>query len=241
MLQPLLARISLRYPWIATPFLLCGGCNLFADTSSPMPLEIHGNPQTAERVVILLPGIRDRGDKFIESGFVDDAREWIDNQKLALIVADAHVGYYRERNITERLVADILGRWPDRKFIFAGVSLGGFGSLTVARLEPGRIESILLLAPFLGERPFMERLSAGAPRPMPDDDLMEAELTAIWQFLISTNRPDIFLAYGQDDSFSPFYRRLKELQPAIQMHITDGGHDWPTWRRHWNHWLQVQS
>lgn len=237
MLQPLLAKISLRYPWIATPFLLCGGCNLFAETSVPMPLAVYGDPSQARQVVVLLPGIRDRGEDFADAGFIRDAQSHIDSGRLALIAVDAHVGYYRERTVTERLVEDILHRWPDRQFIFAGISLGGFGSLTVARRHPERIESLLLLAPFLGEKPFLQRLERGSPDAQPDDDALAQELVGIWQFLLSPQAPPYVLAYGNDDSFQPFYQHLSGQRPELTPLRIEGGHDWDTWRALWQRWL----
>lgn len=233
-----IAKLSLRYPWIATPFLLfCGGCNLFAETTTPMSMEIIGDPDSADRVVVMLPGIRDRGEKFIDAGFVDDARPLIESKHLALIIADAHVGYYRERSVTERLVEDILQRWPDRQFIFAGISIGGFGSLTVARRHPERIESLLLLAPFLGEKPFLERLGNGPPAAQADDDELLQELVPIWAFLMGDTRPPITLGYGLDDNFAPFYSLLESRQADIHFQTIEGDHDWNTWRKLWQRWL----
>lgn len=238
MLQSLFARLTLRYPWLAAPFLLCGGCNLFAETVSPMPLQIFGDPDKADQVVVMLPGIRDRGSDFIVEGFVEDARPLINEGRLALVVADAHVGYYRDRTVTQRLVEDILDRWPRRKLGFAGISLGGFGALTVARQHPGRIDSLLLLAPFLGEKPFLQRVASGRPQPMQGDEPLQQELVHIWQFLLGKDIPDITLAYGRDDSFMAHYTALRRLGADFPMPSIEGGHNWNTWRTLWRQWLK---
>ncbi len=233
-------RLIMRPPWLAAPFLMfCGGCNLFAETTQPMPVQIFGDPAQADHVIVLLPGIRDRGTDFIDKGFVADARPLIEQDRVALLVADAHVGYYRKRIVTERLKSDVLDAWPQRKLVLAGISLGGFGALTVARRFPARIESLLLLAPFLGEEEFLQRSASGPPEPRPGDEELQQELVPIWRFLLGREHPPVTLVYGEDDDFSAHYQALQRLGADFPMQSIEGDHDWKTWRKLWRQWLQT--
>jgi pimeloyl-ACP methyl ester carboxylesterase len=221
------------------PLMNSGCAALFQPkTVSPMPFEVFGDINKAEHVVVLLPGIRDRGEDFTKQGFIDIARPLLaQHPQTALIAADAHWGYYRERIVHERLARDILDRYPGKRFSFVGISLGGFGALLMAAEQPERIERLVLLSPFLGadDYEYLNRLKTEGPVDKAGDEDLIAALNRVWRGLGDRQRSlPITLAYGRQDSFVPYYEQLKSLDPVnIEFVAIDGAHDWTAWRSLW--------
>lgn len=82
------------------------GCAYLRSASAPMTslAVTHGEPRDC--LVVLLPGMGDSPEHFLAHDFAGDARE----NRLAcdFVLPDAHLTYYREQTIAERLVADVL-------------------------------------------------------------------------------------------------------------------------------------
>lgn len=225
---------------IAALLLLVPGCTAIFQpkTITPIAFKQFGNTNNPKHIAILLPGIRDRIDVFEKNGFIEIARPLLEkNPDTALIVVDAHWGYYRERKIVERLTQDIVNQHPNAKLTFVGASLGGFGSLLMAMEHSHRVESLVLLAPFLGEDDYsyLDRLKTQGIVDLPDDEDLTLALNRSWKFLLNPQRKvAISIAYGTEDSFAPYYGFLMRQTPAlIQIESVQGGHDWETWRSVW--------
>ncbi len=207
-------------------------------TEASLPYEIYGDIGSAKHVTVLLPGIRDRITDFTDKGFITIAapllEEFPDN---ALITVDAHWGYYRERVIDQRLAEDILARYPDKTFTFVGISLGGFGSLLMATKHSERIDKLMLLSPFMGDDDYkyLTRLKKTGPVDRDGDEDLESALNNAWRFMSDSKRKTpIYLGYGQDDDFVPYYDHLRAMKPEnIQFLEIRGDHDWETWRTLW--------
>lgn len=207
-------------------------------TETPIPYETFGNISAASHVTVLLPGIKDRIGTFVDEGFVDIAKPLLEEfPHSALITVDAHFGYYLERNIHIRLAEDLLIRYPDKKFTFVGISLGGLASLLVAEEHSQRIDKLIMLSPFLGDDgyEFLGHLQSQGPHDSDGDDDIARTLNRIWRYLLSDGRQiPVYVAYGQDDKFVPYYDHLRAQKPGqIQFLEIRGGHDWNTWRVLW--------
>ncbi|MGH8530476.1 MAG: alpha/beta fold hydrolase [Nevskiales bacterium] len=206
--------------------------------AEPMPSSSYGEVTQAQEIVVLLPGIKDRGADFDDEGFVAAAKPLIQQRRLALIAADAHFGYYRARTVYQRLYEDVLKPLPPTPITLAGISLGGFGALGLARRHPERVRRLLLLAPFLGDDAFIERLRRDGLAARKNDEAFEQELLAAWRYLSTPRKlPQIELWYGAGDDFAPAYALLHQKNPQLTMHALDGGHDWHTWLALWKSWL----
>ena len=78
----------------------------------------------------MLPGAYSLPQEFVDEGFVQALRE----RRIAAdtCIADAHLGYFSDRSVLERLRVDVIGparRQGYRRIWLVGISLGGFGAL----------------------------------------------------------------------------------------------------------------
>jgi pimeloyl-ACP methyl ester carboxylesterase len=200
----------------------------------------------ADRVaMVMLPGAGDRGRDLVEQGFVRALRQ----RGLAVdtIVADARFDHYLERSVVAELERDIIA--PLRtggtaRIWLMGISLGCTGALSYARAHAGTIEGMILLAPFLGTRGLIAEITeAGGLRNWqpgilaPQDD--ERRLLAwLRQYRAGDPAlPRICLGYGTGDRYAPASLLLAQQLPAQYVMTVEGGHDWPTWLKLWERWL----
>ena len=200
----------------------------------------------ADRVaLVMLPGAGDRGQDLVEQGFVRALRR----RGLAVdaMVAEARFDHYLERSVVAELERDIIAPLRTRgaaRIWLMGISLGCTGALSYARAYAGAIEGVILLAPFLGTRGLIAEITqAGGLRNWqpgtlaPEDD--ERRLLA-WLKQYSAGDPAlprICLGYGTGDRYVPASLLLAQQLPAQQVMTVEGGHDWPTWLKLWERWL----
>ena len=206
-------------------------------------------PQSgAERILlVMLPGVRDRPEDFIQQGFVRALRE----RGLPVDVAavDAHMDYYLERKVIDRLHTDVLApaREKYQRIWLLGISLGGMGSLLYAREHPGRIEGIILLAPYLGTRGTIADvtrdggLARWRPGSIGEEDDERRLLAWLKEYRADDpSLPAIYLGYGTSDRFAPASALLAAQLPGGHVVTAEGGHDWPTWSTLWRDILDLQ-
>lgn len=198
----------------------------------------------AETLLVLLPGSYSLPEDFVREGFVRTVRD----EALAadLLLVDAHVGYYRDRSVVDRLHADVIRPAKARGYRsvwIAGISIGAVGAMLYADEHPGELDGVVLLAPFLGSRlNVLDIENAGglsrwvASPPSPDEEVDRR----LWRWLKGQTDPaepvrkiPIYQGYGVDDRFAYNNRLLsRELAPA-RVYTSEGGHDWPAWREVW--------
>jgi len=174
--------------------------------------------------------------------------------RCELLAVAAHLGYYRNRSVLDRLHQDVI--LPARargveEIWLVGISLGGVGALLYEAEHPGEIAGAVLLAPFLGNPPIIEEVTAAGglagwkpgPAPAGEEDFQRR----LWRFLHARLTPPapstggagaapgrpaprLYLGWGEDDSFAGANRLLADALPAEAVLTVPGGHDWPPWR-----------
>ena len=200
----------------------------------------------ANTLLVLLPGSYSVPEEFEQEGFV----QAVHDHRLAadLLLVDAHVGYYHRRTIVDRLQADVIvpARARGYRHIWvAGVSIGGLGALLHAEAQPGELDGLVLLAPYLGT-PLVAKdianaggLAAWRAPPFP----VELDLDAgLWRWLqqqtsAGARGPQLWLGYGRSDRFAANAAVLQQALPATQVFTAPGGHDWPVWTGLWQRML----
>jgi|SRR6185503_9257125 len=202
--------------------------------------------QGAERVaLVMLPGARDRAQDLVEHGFVHALRQ----RRLAVdvVVADANFDHYLEHSVVAQLEQDIIAPLRNgglSRIWLMGISLGGTGALSYAREHSGAIEGVILLAPYLGTRGLIAEITrAGGLQQWqpgtitPEDD--ERRLLAWLRHCRAGDPglPRICLGFGTDDRYAPASTMLARQLPDSQIVTVPGGHDWATWLKLWEHWL----
>jgi pimeloyl-ACP methyl ester carboxylesterase len=246
-----LSRIFL--PALCTLLLLLTGCSFLRPATVPLAIDkdLASCSAKADTLLVFLPGAYSTIDEFVREGFVQEVRQ----RRIAadIVMADAHMAYYNNRTMIERLETDVLvpARTAGYRAIWlVGISVGGFGALIHEEQMPGGVTGIVALAPYLGERGLTREIAAAgglaawqAPAgPLPEDQ-MEAR---VWRWLQAQARLPagngslaLYLGYGTEDRFADSHRLLAAALPPGQVFTTPGGHDWAPWRRLWQQVLAV--
>ena len=227
---------------------LLGGCGLWRPTTVPMrTVKLDAACQTQPAtLLVFLPGSYSLPEDYLSHGFVDAVRRR--HVAADIVLVDAHLGYYSERTILDRLQLDVIDPARDagyRRIWLIGISVGAYGSFLHSAASPDRaagVEGIVAIAPYLGERRVSAAIEASGGlakwRPPPrlattteiDDDLL-------WQWLQTrvSQRPEpqLYLGYGDSDRFAFSDRLLGAELPSTHVFTASGGHDWPVWERLW--------
>lgn len=228
---------------LAFALLSSTGCGLFLG-STPTPIPTLASPLSATgRTDTLVVFLRGRGGSiadFEKKGMLPALREA--GVRADTIVVDAHLGYYFNRTAIIRLQADVLvpaRQQGYRRIVLVGVSLGGLGSLLCERDNPGSVDALVLLGPYLGDQDRLfdkieqaGGLAAWAAGRDPQAGGVEEQ---IWTFLgtKSATLPPTWLLSGRADPYARGHRLLAGLLPTTRVATQAGGHDWPVWRALW--------
>lgn len=224
-------------------FLFMGSV-IIMDGCSHTPLAIReyrfSDTERQKTVAIFLPG---RGGSMLDlehEGILAILR--LHQAPVDVMSVDAGLWLYIRRTLLDRLESDIMPKVREgqyRNVWLIGNSMGGLGSLLYARDHPGRIQGIILLAPFLGDEPILKEIAAtgGLLHWMPKDTSSDNYQRDVWIFLKACLQnqagayPRLFLLAGRDDRFHSGHRLLASVLSENQVYWADGGHDWKAWRR----------
>ncbi len=195
---------------------------------------------TRDVLLIMLPGAMHKPEDIIREGFVVALRER--RLPVSVVVADAHAGYYLDRNIVERLIEDIVIPACElgyRNIWLMGISLGGLGALMCARAHREHIQGVIVLAPYLGVPGTLHEVvragglkmwQPGQLAPTDDERHVLGWLKASGP---EASVPPIYLGYGEQDRFISASVLLRECLPPHCVAAIPGAHDWPTWIALW--------
>ncbi len=230
---------------------LLSGCLLPRSVEGPMKsvtdtLNCTPKPST---LIVLLPGAYDKPQDFIDQGFVVAVRNRHINADIQLI--DAHTGYYTNQQIVQRLEEEVVQPARDHGYTniwFAGISLGGYGSLLYSMNKPQALNGIILMAPFMGPRDIPAEIARlGGIKPWSGALSMQDSIdTQLWRSLKNyadpqARLPATYLGYGASDRFAKPNALLAEVLPQDRSFVIPGGHDWATWQQLWAHFLDSSA
>ena len=210
--------------------------------------DVYAGPEKAKCLLVFLPGSGDRAEHFVKKGLVQAVRE--KQLSVDIIAADATNTYYWQRRVNERLEEDVITPALTAGYQetwLAGNSLGGMGSLRYPRTHPEQIQGVLALSPWLGSLgPEVRKaggLRAWEPAPPRDDEAFDLTL---WRWLkeLTVNGakgPEVWVGWGTRDRLAADDATLAAALPKERVFTTNGGHDWRTWRRLFDAFLQRSS
>jgi pimeloyl-ACP methyl ester carboxylesterase len=191
--------------------------------------------------MVWLPGAYHAAQDFLAAGFADAVRTR--RLDLDLIFVDLELEHVGDRSALRRLRSDIVlpARAAGVSIWLGGISLGGLFALDYAASYLDELDGLCLLAPYLGNRiltaEIIQAPGLGAWRP---GELAETdEERRIWRY-IKTRRADsspLYLGFGQADRFSAAHELLAATLPADSVDMIAGGHEWSTWTRLWENFL----
>lgn len=208
-------------------------CAALRPARTPMPRVVYSAGETADTLVVLLPGRLNKPRDFERRGLlalVQGARPGAD-----VMAVDAHLGYYRAGVIRERLWRDVLepASRRYREVWIVGVSLGGIGALAMTASHGDVLSGVVVLAPYLGPDALIDDIeaaggAAGWRSRRPADPIEE-----MWVYFrdrdVERAGPPVFLGFGGDDRRARDHRLFGELLPERRVIERPGGHRWPVW------------
>lgn len=200
-------------------------------------------------LAVLLPGRLNAPEKFAKSGFASAVAAR--GLALDLVAVDAHLGYYRDRSVVERLRLDVVA--PARAAGYdtiwlVGSSLGGVGSLLYLKHYPEDLAGVFVLAPYLGPAEVIDEIAAtGGPahwRPpsrVAADDVGRELWSWLAPWLAGEQKIPLHLGWGTADAFDRSNRLLASALPPERVYTHPGGHDWKTWESLWGAFLDREE
>jgi len=220
--------------------LALSACALLHPTKIPMPVHEYRvrADAPARTLLVMLPGRLGTAEQFMAEGFVDLVLT--SGYALDVIAAEAHIGYYYNKTVIERLRQDVIlparARGYQRIWML-GISMGGLGAIWYDRTHPGDLDGLILLAPYLGDRQVVDEVeAAGGIRGWHQDEkdrgLFQKEIWGMTKGYEDqrTTAGRLFLGYGLQDGFARSNSLLASEIPADQVATLPGSHDWRTWR-----------
>jgi len=210
--------------------------------SSTVPMQVHEyrakTDAPARTLLVMLPGRLGTANQFKDEGFVDMVLKA--GYSLDIITAEAHIGYYYDQTIVERLRQDIIlparARGYRRIWIL-GISMGGMGAIWYDRTHPGDVDGLILLAPYLGDKQIVDEVeAAGGLRGWHQDEEVRGQFPEdIWGMTKGyvdrqATAGRLFLGYGLQDYLARSNSLLAREIPSGQVATLPGFHNWPTWR-----------
>jgi pimeloyl-ACP methyl ester carboxylesterase len=242
---------SARAAMAAGAFCL-SGCALGLLDAAPTPMreqvEFVDEAHPSRCLVVFFPGVLDGDGTFEEHGFPRAmAARHVPTDWVAV---NATLGYYTRRTVAERVRDDVLRPLRSRHYRqiwLVGVSMGGFGAVLVGRDQGSRIAGMVLISPFLGDLGdhglLTEIDDAGglfkwdAAPVANEDDQREG-----WRFLKHAAEhpegpPVVYLASAHHDPLNYGHRLLGEALPPERVIAIDGDHEWLTFERLWEQFL----
>jgi pimeloyl-ACP methyl ester carboxylesterase len=191
--------------------------------------------------MVWLPGAYHAARDFLAAGFA----EAVHARRIALDLefVDMELVHVGDRSALQRLRSDVVlpARAAGVSIWLGGISLGGLFALDYAASYPDELDGLCLLAPYLGNRMLTAEiaqapgLAAWQPGELAESD----EERRIWRYIKSRredSRP-LYLGFGRGDRFAAAHELLAATLPAGSVDVIAGGHEWSTWSRLWENFL----
>ncbi len=205
-------------------------CYYLQKTTIPIGSERFGYSTSGKNktLFVLLPGIGDKAQSFEQHGFIDTLFRM--KPKAGIVAIESHFKYYQNKTVVERIDLDVVS--PAQKdgydnIYFVGTSLGGLGSLLYLKYHPNNVSGLVLIAPYLGEKPEYAHLLSNTAR---EEDKIVID---IWSWIVAlpaAEKNKIFLSYGKQDKFAEPNELLSRYLSPAQTYTEQGKHQWSTWK-----------
>jgi pimeloyl-ACP methyl ester carboxylesterase len=191
--------------------------------------------------MLWLPGAYNGAEDFVQAGF--GAAVLRRGLPLDLEFIDLELRYLGDDEALMRLRDEVV--LPLREAGVAvwlgGISLGGMLALHFAASYAGELAGLCLLAPYLGNRMLIGEIAQA--RGLVDwqpGELVETDAERrLWRYLQSRRdgAAPLYLGFGREDRFAAGLRLLADSLPPGSVDVIEGGHDWPTWTKLWENFL----
>jgi len=211
----------------------------------------------AQTRLVLLPGAYQSLEEFARQGFAAAVQQRGIAADLSLVDLEftsltdrGGLALLHQRVIAPARTAGCRSIW------LGGISLGGYVSLHYAcecsterssEFGPERyapVDGLCLLAPYLGNRMVIAQIdrAGGLAAWNPDELAPIEEERRIWRFIRTLHESPMrcHLGYGREDRFAAAQALMATALPSCDVDVVAGGHDWPTWLRLWENFLDLR-
>jgi hypothetical protein len=196
--------------------------------------------------LVMLPGAGDHAEDLVGQGFLRALR--LRGPAADAWLVDIPFDHYLDGSVAARLEQEVIEPIRRRgiaRIWMMGISLGAMGALSHARSSTGVIEGMVLLAPFLGTRGRIAEIAGAGglrqwqPGAVPPEDHELQVLSWLKRYSAGDPAwPRIYLGYGTGDRYAPASALLAQVLPGAQVSSLAGGHDWATWLKLWDRFLE---
>ncbi|MEO6352081.1 MAG: alpha/beta fold hydrolase [Burkholderiaceae bacterium] len=198
----------------------------------------------AKSLVILLPGALQQPEDFVAAGFIAALRQR--RLPIDLTLVDLGIDYIGETtngSTLQRIDTELMQaarRQHYHDIWLGGISIGGLIAIAYADRYPGQVDGLCLLSPYPGNRMLLREIeAAGGLDQWPADAIEDEDAERrMWRWLQARKEPAcIHLGYGSQDRFAPGLEQVAAALATQHVDTIPGGHDWPTWAKLWENFL----
>ncbi|HYM27600.1 MAG TPA: alpha/beta hydrolase-fold protein [Steroidobacteraceae bacterium] len=194
--------------------------------------------------IVMLPPAYAAAADFEREGFAAAVRARSLALDLAFVAPELR--HATDRAPLEQLRAEIIvpARAQGVAVWLAGISLGGYLALCYAAGHAEELAGLCLFAPYLGSHLITGEIerAGGLAGWRPGEPAADDEERRVWSFIAAARRGalPIHLGLGREDRFARRHRLLAAALAGGQVDTVSGGHDWPTWHRLWENFLDAR-
>lgn len=197
---------------------------------------------TAATRIILMPPAYAQPEDFVAAGFVDAVRAR--GLDIDLVFAGLKPAHVTERTLVDAVHALVAPAAAHGCRVWlGGISLGGFAALCYATGHASTLTGLCLLAPYLGSHIVTEEVAqAGIDAWQPGSRAGEDDERDVWRFIQQGRAGGLTIhaGLGREDRFGARHRILAAALRPCDTDVIPGGHDWPTWHRLWENFLDAR-
>ena len=200
--------------------------------------------RSAPTRLLMLPAAYSGPEDFVRAGFVGAVRQR--HLEVDLVFARLELQHLSDRTVLTRLRQELLlpARAQGCSTWLGGISLGGYVALCCAERHPQDIDGLCLIAPYLGSHIVTDEIARAdgvhswRPGEIAEDDAERR----VWRFIqtLGSRALPIHLGLGREDRFAARHRLMASALAPGSLDIVPGGHDWPTWYRLWENFLDAR-